>query len=320
MPTFTTFPTRGRGQAHTDRVRHEFSQLFQFKASFLVEELLSPLITPFVILFYLFPRIPHIVEFYYRFTVEVPGLGDVCSFALMDVGRHGDAKWQAEEPAGKHRKPGQQPPAAPADPTLKAQNGKTEMSLVHFSLANPYWAPPAASSRFLANLRETAERELGSVRDAASSTRAATHQLADNALLASLSGLGVGVGLGPSSNFHLAPIGRGGAMSFLAQGFNNNLTNNANSVATLGPAGPPLIGRGIRKADGPSVLPGTIQEEGSLVRSIHASGLFHSSAHETMGGGGRSLAPLAEGTVNDMSVHALYLHELHQRKLLRGSQ
>lgn len=81
------------GHAHTDRVRQEFSQLFQFKVYYLLEELFSPVITPIVLMFWVKPRARQIVDFFHRFTVDVEGLGDVCSFAQMDIRKHGDPKW-----------------------------------------------------------------------------------------------------------------------------------------------------------------------------------------------------------------------------------
>jgi hypothetical protein len=36
-----------------------------------------------------------IIDFYRNFTVSVLGVGDVCSFSLMDMRRHGNPAWQA---------------------------------------------------------------------------------------------------------------------------------------------------------------------------------------------------------------------------------
>ena len=38
-----------------------------------------------------------IVDFFRNFTVSVVGVGDVCSFAQMDVRRHGHPGWQADD-------------------------------------------------------------------------------------------------------------------------------------------------------------------------------------------------------------------------------
>lgn len=57
---------------------------------YLFEELFSPIITPFVLCFGVRSRAQEIVDFYRNFTVEVTGVGDVCSFAQMDIRKHGN--------------------------------------------------------------------------------------------------------------------------------------------------------------------------------------------------------------------------------------
>ena len=55
---------------------------------------MSPIITPFVLLFMVHPKAGKIVDFFRNFTVDVTGVGDICSFAQMDVRRHGNPAWQ----------------------------------------------------------------------------------------------------------------------------------------------------------------------------------------------------------------------------------
>ena len=56
----------------------------------MLEELLSPLVTPFLLMFSLRYKALDIVDFFRNFTVEVVGVGDVCSFAQLDVKKHGN--------------------------------------------------------------------------------------------------------------------------------------------------------------------------------------------------------------------------------------
>ena len=56
----------------------------------MVQELVSPIITPFLLCFNLRYKSLDIVDFFRNFTVDVVGVGDVCSFAQMDVKRHGN--------------------------------------------------------------------------------------------------------------------------------------------------------------------------------------------------------------------------------------
>ncbi len=59
---------------------------------YIIEQLLSPFVTPFLLLFWLRPRSLEIVDFFRNFTVDVVGVGDVCSFSQMDTQRHGNSK------------------------------------------------------------------------------------------------------------------------------------------------------------------------------------------------------------------------------------
>lgn len=70
----------------------EFGMLFQMKALMFVQELLAVLLTPFVLWFTLPKCAPAVVDFFREFTVHVDGLGYVCSFAVFDFKRHGNAK------------------------------------------------------------------------------------------------------------------------------------------------------------------------------------------------------------------------------------
>ncbi|KAM7325799.1 hypothetical protein ACRRTK_016052 [Alexandromys fortis] len=73
----------------------QMAQLLQYRAVSLLEELLSPLLTPLFLLFWFRPRALEIIDFFHHFTVDVAGVGDICSFALMDVKRHGHPQPEA---------------------------------------------------------------------------------------------------------------------------------------------------------------------------------------------------------------------------------
>ncbi|KAF5282828.1 hypothetical protein FQR65_LT02826 [Abscondita terminalis] len=130
-------PDGWRGQAHTIRVRKEFQQLFQYRIVGLMEELLSPILTPYILWRHIYPRTLDIVDFFRNFTVSVVGVGDVCSFAQMDVRKHGNPDWQ-----------GAQVQTA-LDQYTQAEDGKTELSLVHFTITNPCWKPPSDAQQFV---------------------------------------------------------------------------------------------------------------------------------------------------------------------------
>uniref|UniRef100_A0A3B4GCM1 Autophagy-related protein 9 n=1 Tax=Pundamilia nyererei TaxID=303518 RepID=A0A3B4GCM1_9CICH len=135
-------PDHWRGNANKSETRDEVAQLFQYKAQvFILEELLSPIVTPFILIFLLRNKSLEIIDFFRNFTVEVVGVGDICSFAQMDIRRHGNPTWLSE---------GQ----TEASVYQQAENGKTELSLMHFTIKNPRWQPPQESSVFISHLKE----------------------------------------------------------------------------------------------------------------------------------------------------------------------
>ncbi|XP_055693720.1 autophagy-related protein 9A [Lutzomyia longipalpis] len=154
-------PVTWRGKAHTSHVRDQFGQLFQYKASYLLNELFSPLVTPFVLLCSLRPRALDIVDFFRNFTVSVVGVGDVCSFAQMDIRRHGNPDWQLT-------------PSTEAEPDFmptcetnqytQAEHGKTELSLMHFTKTNPTWKMPEEAKKFVQGITKHAVNDLNRTR------------------------------------------------------------------------------------------------------------------------------------------------------------
>lgn len=68
---------------------NEISFLFQV---YFLEELLSAFVTPLVLCFQFRRKSLQIIDFLRNFTVDVQGVGDVCSFAQLDVAKHGDLR------------------------------------------------------------------------------------------------------------------------------------------------------------------------------------------------------------------------------------
>ncbi|NXM48448.1 ATG9A protein, partial [Gymnorhina tibicen] len=157
-------PEHWQGRAGRAETRAEMAQLFQYKAVFILEELLSPLVTPLILIFA--PRALDIVDFFRNFTVEVAGVGDICSFAQLDVRHHGNPQWLSEG----HTE---------APPERQAEHGKTELSLMRFALSNPRWRPPPPARRFLGHLQAQVTRD-------AATAPPPRHLLAERPLAASL--------------------------------------------------------------------------------------------------------------------------------------
>lgn len=148
-------PVTWRGLAHTNRVREQFGQFFQYRAVYLVNEMLSPIVTPFILIFCLRPRSLDIVDFFRNFTVSVVGVGDVCSFAQMDIRKHGNPEWQPSHSTTDHV-PEVITPICETNQYTQGEHGKTELSLVHYTLTNPEWKMPSESKQFLQGLRKHA--------------------------------------------------------------------------------------------------------------------------------------------------------------------
>lgn len=146
---------------------------------FILEELLSPIVTPFILIFLLRNKSLEIIDFFRNFTVEVVGVGDICSFAQMDIRRHGNptvrpipfvwqewtnkclSEWRLWKKNDIKKvicllmffqwlSEGQ----TEASVYQQAENGKTELSLMHFTIKNPRWQPPQESSVFISHLKE----------------------------------------------------------------------------------------------------------------------------------------------------------------------
>merc|ERR1719392_304843 len=170
------FPVQWRGQAHTYSVMAELDMLFRYTAMYLIDEVLSPVVTPLILIFQLSHKSQEIVDFFRNFTVDVVGVGDVCSFAQMDVRRHGNPAWQANDD-----KPVPET-VARTNGYTQAEDGKTEMSLVHFTLTNPGWKPSGDNEKYLAGLKTAAERGVVQL-------TAMPEDVEDNPMFASLTGL-----------------------------------------------------------------------------------------------------------------------------------
>ncbi|XP_033177106.1 autophagy-related protein 9A [Bombus impatiens] len=315
-------PDSWRGHAHTQTTRAEVAQLFQYRAVHLLEELISPLLTPFILCFRMRQRALDIVDFYRNFTIEVTGVGDVCSFAQMDVRKHGNPTWQTVTRSPVIDQTGRydvnQYPIDPeklqipvSDQYTQAEDGKTELSLIHFTLTNPEWKPPSHAENFVAALRERVKKEVqGGIHGEI------------NPLLASLNSLS---SLEPGYNDIVSNIIRSTMVNQPGGLSTSNMFLNQPGTSTVSAAGdellnvksdilPHAVQCGLSKAEGPvhnekGFLYGL--QQGISNQSLGAS-VFVSS-HELS----TDLSVPVELIAADMSLSTLYLHELHYRQVRR---
>jgi len=82
-------PSEWNGKLHSDQVKHDFMRLYGLKVLIFLEELLSVITTPFVMLYSLSNCSEKIIDFFREFTIHVDGLGYVCSYAVFDFKRSG---------------------------------------------------------------------------------------------------------------------------------------------------------------------------------------------------------------------------------------
>jgi len=120
-------PDEWKDQLHSKKVHQEFGELFAMKVLIFVQELLSVVLTPFVLWFSLPACAPAIIDFFREFSVHVDGRGYVCSFAEFNFERHGNVKFGA--------------PTQTRDKKMISNEGKMEKSFLNFKATNPDWNP-----------------------------------------------------------------------------------------------------------------------------------------------------------------------------------
>ncbi|MBE7181153.1 MAG: hypothetical protein INR71_08090, partial [Terriglobus roseus] len=81
------YPNHWHERLHSDEVRREFSALFKPKIVIFLEEALSMIFAPYVLMISLPRSAADLIDFFREFTVHIDGLGHVCSFAEFDFSR-----------------------------------------------------------------------------------------------------------------------------------------------------------------------------------------------------------------------------------------
>lgn len=138
-------PKRWRGKVNTEMVRLEFETLFQYTVMMLLEEMASIFLTPYLLIFVVPKRVDDILKFIADFTVDVEGVGHVCSFSVFDFKNHGNSNYGS-------------PHNSPA--TERSSQGKMEKSFLSFQSSYPSWEPNAEGKQFESNLRVFREQKL----------------------------------------------------------------------------------------------------------------------------------------------------------------
>ncbi|KAI6313324.1 autophagy protein atg9 [Pyricularia oryzae] len=97
-------PDHWRGRLHSTEVKNEFSELYKPRPQIFLEEILSILLTPLVLLVSLPNSTDQIVDFFREFTIHVDGLGYVCLFSVFNFQQgHANQKQAAAADAPDNR-------------------------------------------------------------------------------------------------------------------------------------------------------------------------------------------------------------------------
>nr|KAF6352941.1 autophagy related 9A [Pipistrellus kuhlii] len=197
----------------------------------------------------------------------------------MDVRQHGHPQWLS---AGQTE----------ASVYQQAEDGKTELSLMHFAITNPAWQPPRESTAFLGFLKEQVQR------DGAAAGLAQGGVLPENALFTSIQSLqSESEPLSLIANVVAGSSCRGPSLPRDLQG-SRHRTEVASALCSFSPlqSGQVSTGR----------APSTMTGSGMDARTA-------SSGSSVWEGQLQSLV-LSEYASTEMSLHALYMHQLHKQQ------
>lgn len=77
-------PSSWNGKLHTVEVKNEFCELYSLKILIIINEIISLILTPFILWFKVSNCSGSIVDFFRDYSIHVDGLGYVCSFAMFN--------------------------------------------------------------------------------------------------------------------------------------------------------------------------------------------------------------------------------------------
>ncbi|KAJ3018121.1 autophagy protein atg9 [Thoreauomyces humboldtii] len=128
-------PEGWKNKMHTDEVRQQFAALLPYRLLLFIQEIMSVIFAP-IILFHSLPSCAgEIIDFFKEFTIHVDGVGYVCSFAVWDFRKCGNAKYGVPTQADNEQ--------------FVSKGGKMEQSFVNFKINNPDWDPGEEGSMYL---------------------------------------------------------------------------------------------------------------------------------------------------------------------------
>lgn len=137
-------PMRWKGQEASLDTYDEFSRLFQLKAIILVEELASVFMTPLMLIFCLPASSERIVAFFRQNTRRIPGVGDVCSYAVLEA-------------------PMEASVFATASINKEDDENKIKGTVMNFQTNHPEWSPTPQAASIIDTGKRIIKRKLPDV-------------------------------------------------------------------------------------------------------------------------------------------------------------
>ena len=148
-------PESWKRQPESRCARNELIDLFPKRYQLFCRELIGLLLNPYILYYSLPNNAEELVEFFREFSIKIDGLGYVCSFALFDFERHGDAKllerFEAYEDGNETNNLVNRRIQPIEDSFLQSRNGKMEKSLLNFKVNNPRWKADENTNKFIDN-------------------------------------------------------------------------------------------------------------------------------------------------------------------------
>lgn len=77
-------PSHWQGKLHTQQVKNEYCQLFNLKILIIFNEILSIILTPFLLWFKISNLSSSIIDFFRDYSIHIDGLGYICYFSMFN--------------------------------------------------------------------------------------------------------------------------------------------------------------------------------------------------------------------------------------------
>ncbi|KAI3385866.1 hypothetical protein SNEBB_006476 [Seison nebaliae] len=144
-------PNEWRQNPKSSTTRNELADMFQYTFVWLLEELLSPIMTPLALYYYVRPKSNEMLSFFSYYTKETKDIGDICDLGLFNTAKYSaNAVFKSNDPfLQDDRHPGM-------------MDGKLELSLMNFHYMNPSWkCNHPSDEQFIQRVKDSQNKTIG---------------------------------------------------------------------------------------------------------------------------------------------------------------